>query len=89
MFDDVFAPIARDGAGMVEIHLRLQKAFLALWGADRAAFSVAATRHSEAALARAEAELKLEPERRAVREVAAKITARISGDTRHRQHRTS
>ena len=85
MFDDVFAPIARDGAGMVEIHLRLQKAFLALVGADRAAFSVAATRHSEAALTRASAELKLEPERLAVREVAAKI----SGERKHREHRTS
>ncbi|HRO00130.1 MAG TPA: DUF2254 domain-containing protein [Nitrobacter sp.] len=89
MFDDVFAPIARDGAGMVEIHLRLQKAFLALVGVDRAAFGVAATRHSEAALARAEAELKLEPERHAVREVAAKITGRVSGETKDREHRIS
>jgi uncharacterized membrane protein len=89
MFDDVFAPIARDGAGMVEIQLRLQKAFLALVGADRAAFSIAATRHSEAALTRAEAELKLEPERCAVREVAVKIAARVSGETKHGEHRTS
>ena len=30
LFDDFFTPIARDGAAMVEIHIRLQKSFLAL-----------------------------------------------------------
>lgn len=77
MFDDVFAPIARDGACMVEIQLRLQKAFLALVNANCAAFSGVVIRHSATALERAEADLKLESEKQAVRTEAAKITARI------------
>ena len=30
LFDDIFTPIARDGAGVVEVHIRLQKALLIL-----------------------------------------------------------
>ena len=78
MFDDVFAPIARDGSGLLEIHLRLQKAFLALFEADPNAFGAAATMHSKTALSRAEADLKLETEKRAVRTAAAKINAGMS-----------
>lgn len=73
MFDDVFAPIARDGAGLVEVQLRLQKAFAALAAADRVAFGDAARRHSAMALKRAEGALLLEQERQAVRAVAEKI----------------
>ena len=73
MFDDIFAPIARDGAGLVEIQLRLQKAFVALVATDRSAFGDAARRHSATALKRAEAALTLEEERRAVLEVSALI----------------
>jgi uncharacterized membrane protein len=55
MFDDVFMPIARDGAGMVEVQTRLQKAFVALVATDNATFGDAARRHSASALKRAEA----------------------------------
>ncbi|HET9917106.1 MAG TPA: DUF2254 domain-containing protein [Candidatus Binatia bacterium] len=72
MFDDVFTPIARDGAGMLEIQVRLQKAYLALVQTDREAFGAAACRHSRIALTRAEAGLKLEEEKQAVRALAAK-----------------
>jgi uncharacterized membrane protein len=71
LLDDLFAPIARDGAGMIEIQLRLQKAFVALIATDRNAFGDAAGRHSATALKRAEAALPLEEEKQAVRAIAA------------------
>lgn len=83
MFDDVFAPIARDGTSMVEIHLRLQKAFFALADA-RVTFGAAAKKHSASALIRAETDLKLQSEKQAVRTAAAKIMGRISPISEHR-----
>lgn len=52
IFDDFFTPIARDGANLVEIHIRLQKTFMALayLGGE---FRRQALRHSELALTRA------------------------------------
>jgi len=75
MLDDIFAPIERDGAGLLEIQLRLQKAFLALVKTDPAAFSTAARRHSETALERAERTLNLEKEKQLVRAKAAQVNA--------------
>lgn len=73
MFDDAFAPIARDGAGLIEVQVRLQKAFVALIATDRTAFGAAARSHSASALERAEAKLLLEDERNVIRSEAAKI----------------
>ncbi len=73
MFDDVYAPIARDGAGLSEVHVRLQKAFVALHEADRVQFGAAARRHSSLALARADTALTLEAEKDIVRSVAARL----------------
>lgn len=73
MLDDIFAPVARDGAGMVEIQLRLQKAFVALVATDRALFGADAKRHSVIALTRAEAALKLEEEKQEIRTRAAQV----------------
>jgi uncharacterized membrane protein len=56
LMDDIFAPIARDGAGLVEVQLRLQKALLALGGSD-GQLAAAAREQSRRALARAEAAL--------------------------------
>jgi uncharacterized membrane protein len=53
LFDDFFTPIARDGAALVEIHIRLQKSFIALAKVN-SQLRIQARRHSEAALARAE-----------------------------------
>lgn len=72
MLDDIFGPIERDGAGMLEIQLRLQKAFVALVATDCDAFSTDAKRHSATALERAELALTLEGEKEAVRSLAAK-----------------
>jgi uncharacterized membrane protein len=73
LFDDAFSPISRDGAGLLEIQLRLQKAFLALVKADNATFGSAARRHSATALKRAEGALNLEEEKQAVRAKAAQV----------------
>lgn len=50
LFDDIYSPIARDGAGIVEVQLRLQKSLLALVQNDANVFHHAAVRHSELAM---------------------------------------
>lgn len=54
LFDDVFYPIARDGAAIAEVQIRLQKAFSALARSGDERFQAEAARHSHDALARAE-----------------------------------
>lgn len=54
MFDDAFTAVARDGAGMVEVGIRLQKAFLALSTLDYPGMAEQSRRHSGLALERAE-----------------------------------
>ena len=75
MFDDVFAPIARDGSGSPVIQIRLQKAFLALLATDCAMFGDAARRHSARALKWAQAGLTLQDDQRAVELAAAQISS--------------
>jgi uncharacterized membrane protein len=70
-FDDVFAPIARDGAGMIEVAVRLQKALRALAATDNLLVAAAARRHSRLALERTERALDLESEKERVRKIAA------------------
>lgn len=57
LLTDIFAPIARDGAGMIEVQMRLQKALLALAAAGNDAVAAAAIEQSRRAMARAEAAL--------------------------------
>ncbi|TWO83676.1 hypothetical protein AYI75_14265 [Shewanella algae] len=71
LFDDFFMPIARDGAALVEIHIRLQKAFQAL--SNRVEFSEVCRKHSELALARAEQVLTFEPDVTLLRKLAAEL----------------
>lgn len=73
MFDDAFTAIARDGAGTVEVGIRLQKALFALasMGDDR--LRQAATRHAGLAVARAEQALKLPEERERIQGLAARV----------------
>lgn len=59
MFDDAFTAIARDGAGAVEVGIRLQKAFLSLSTLDYPGFPEQARRHSALALERAKNGLSL------------------------------
>ncbi|HRO60347.1 MAG TPA: DUF2254 domain-containing protein [Burkholderiaceae bacterium] len=73
LFDDAFAPIARDGAGIVEVGLRLQKSLAMLAAVGDAPTRRAARRLSSLALEYAEASLKLESERARLRAAAARV----------------
>lgn len=73
LFDDAFRVIARDGAGFVEIQLRLQKTFRALSQMGDDAFREAARHQSRLALARAEDAMALDDDKRLVREVAERL----------------
>ncbi|MEI4472679.1 DUF2254 domain-containing protein [Frigidibacter sp. MR17.24] len=77
MFDDAFAPIARDGAAMVEVQIRLQKTLAALSAIAPPRFAAPARAMSADALARGEA-LALPGER--ARVAAAAPAAEGAGD---------
>jgi uncharacterized membrane protein len=81
MLEDAFAPIARDGAGIVAVQLRLQKSLLALVQIDAALFGPAALRQSQQALERsAGALLPFEQDRvRGVAEAIATLTGPSRG----------
>lgn len=70
MFDDAFTSIARDGAGMVEVQIRLQKAFRALAAMKNDALEEAATAHSRMAFERAKHSLALDEEIEILRRLA-------------------
>lgn len=74
LFDDLFTPIARDGAGLVEVGLRLQKnlATLSKLGPE---FHGNAVRHSKKALDRAAAVMQVEADMERLQAAAAAITA--------------
>lgn len=78
VFDDLFTPISRDGAGIVEIGLRLQKAFRSLVAFDDGRFAESASHHSSLALSRAENALSLEYDKNSVRAAAKAVDARRS-----------
>ncbi|TDE39531.1 DUF2254 domain-containing protein [Antarcticimicrobium sediminis] len=70
MFDDAFTAMARDGAGTVEVGIRLQKAFLSLSTLDYAGFRDEARRHSALALERANGSLSLKDDFNRVERIA-------------------
>ena len=76
LFEDVFRPIARDGAALVEVQMRLQKALADLSRINPAAFGRAAAQASAEALARAEAALSIEADKQILRELAANVAGR-------------
>ncbi|MDK8464189.1 DUF2254 domain-containing protein [Marinobacter sp. SS13-12] len=71
LFDDAFTAIARDGAAMVEVSIRLQKAFYALAETDDPAMVATAKKHSRMALARSEQAMVVQDDIDAVRRTAA------------------
>ncbi|KAB0681380.1 DUF2254 domain-containing protein [Aureimonas leprariae] len=73
LFDDLFTPIARDGAATVEVGVRLQKAFRSLARLSPERFSSHARRHSGQALERAEAALAVEADRLRLQRLAADV----------------
>ena len=70
LFDDFFAPIARDGAGLVEVDLRMMKALVSLAQINPAMFRGACTRHAELLLKHANTALVLEEDRHKLRAAA-------------------
>ncbi|CAN7732825.1 DUF2254 domain-containing protein [Neorhizobium sp. LjRoot104] len=70
LFDDLFTPIARDGAGLVEVSLRLQKALTILSKFKDREYRENAKRHSREALARAEAALTIDQDKIRLRKAA-------------------
>ncbi len=79
LFDDVFTPIARDGAAHVEVMLRLQKTLRSLSLLGGPEFRAAALHHSAQALQRAEQAMPLEADRARVRAEAEALQALHQG----------
>ncbi len=75
MCQDAFGPLARDGAPIFEVGVRLQKSLAVLAGLGGADLARAAARQSERALKTAEAELTLESDRDKLAELAARVRA--------------
>ena len=72
MMDDVFPPIARDGAAIFSVQIRLQKSLLALAQIAPARFAALAKDHSEQALNRCKSRLS-PPELAAIQAVTVQI----------------
>lgn len=70
LLDDIYHPIARDGATMAEVHIRLQKALLSLARTGDSGFRTEAVRHSRLAMKRAELGMAFEPDLDRVRQAA-------------------
>ncbi|WP_345817531.1 DUF2254 domain-containing protein (plasmid) [Paraburkholderia sp. PREW-6R] len=77
LFDDAFRVIARDGAAMVEIQLRLQKTFRSLGQMGDKLFQEAARHQSGLALTRALDAMTLEDDRILVRSVVERPTSTL------------
>lgn len=71
-FEHAFAPIVRDGAGILEVQVRLQKAFCALADMGDAPTAEAARRLSAQSLERIENAMPLASDRERVRSAAVK-----------------
>lgn len=69
LFEDAFMLMARDGAGLIEVQLRIQKALMALARMDNDAVRTAALRQSRMALDRAEVVMALEADKMRLREL--------------------
>ncbi|MBB1472010.1 DUF2254 domain-containing protein [Luteimonas sp. MC1782] len=73
LFDDLFTPIARDGAAVVEVGIRLQKGLRALVHLDGPRYAHAARHHSRLACERAMAVLRIEHDKALIRALAEEI----------------
>ncbi len=73
MFDDAFTALARDGAGLIEVAMRLQKAFQALAHVNHVPMQEAAQLHAATALERARIALALPQDFANLESVAAAL----------------
>lgn len=69
LFEDVFNPIARDGASLLEVQMKLRKTLQALSQRGDTAFRQAAFEQAERALARAEQAMSQEADKQRLREL--------------------
>lgn len=69
LFEDAFMLMARDGAGLIEVQLRIRKALLALARIGDDAFRAAALEQARLALERADAGLTLQADRARLRQL--------------------
>lgn len=75
LFDDIFMPIARDGASILEIAMRLQKAYRSLKHMDAARYQAIAKRHSDLSLTRFLHGGSIEADTQIVKKLAAEVSA--------------
>ncbi len=73
LLDDLFLPIARDASGLVEVHITLQKALLALTAIDAATFKKEAKRIAQHDWAFAEASLTLNSDKQRLYQLLEKF----------------
>ena len=73
VIEDAFRPIGRDGASLVEVQIRLQKALLSLSRIAPEVFANSASQMSLEALERAEATLVLKSDLKSIRAIACLI----------------
>jgi uncharacterized membrane protein len=71
LLDDAFNPIARDGAAMLEVAVRVQKALASIAAIGHPALREGALRHAQVALERSEKAMSHPADIRAVRKAAA------------------
>ncbi|QIB53078.1 DUF2254 domain-containing protein [Pseudomonas sp. OIL-1] len=77
LFDDIFTPIARDGAALIEVQVRLQKSLRAL--ADRGGlFAASAAKYSVLALKRAELAMNMEEDKERLRKLSDQVVKMAS-----------
>ena len=69
LFEDAFNPIARDGAALIEVQMKLRRTLLALSQMGDTAFRQAAFEHAHRALERAEQALTHEADKQRLREL--------------------
>ena len=74
LFDDFFAPISRDGVGLLEVDIRLLKALSSLAEINPMLFEHACKRHAHLLMLRANASLTLEHERNQLALVARTLS---------------
>lgn len=79
LFDDAFGPFLRDGAGIVEVGLRLQKALVTLAALDLPGFADEARRLSRGALDHAAKALATEADRERLAAAAGPLVAKPTG----------
>lgn len=71
--DDFFAPIARDGASLLEVDLRMMKALVSLAQINPDMFNDACFRHADLLLKRADLSLTLEDDKQTLSAVARQL----------------